>query len=226
MHTRTPSTLPQGTYRPSSTSGSPSIVIPGTRADAGVAIPADTALYLLADNSGSMSDHGKAAEAQASCEDLFRACADPATRDAVRVAVVEFASSSNLLKSLTAPSGLIGVPLIHGSGGGTHLSGALRIVLNQMGSYQPRPGRKPLKPFVVIFSDGMIHDAPEALALARDVKAKAYVLTVGFGPDADEANLRELATTPQHYARADLGQLRHVLDGIGRAVSRYSVAGV
>jgi uncharacterized protein YegL len=223
MFSKSTSMLPQGSYRAGGAVGSPAVNIPGTRADAGIAIPADTALYLVADNSGSMES--KAAEVQVSCDELFRACADPITRDAVRVSVVTFADSCRLLHPLTAPAALVGQTVVQGDGGGTHLCDALRTVIAEIGRYTPRPGRKPLKPFVVIFSDGMIHDAPESLAAARELKGKAYVLTVGFGPDADEATLRELASTPEHYAKADLGQLRQVLDGIGRTVSRYSTVG-
>lgn len=195
--------------------------VAGLKSTSNLSLPADVAVYVLADSSSSMCGL-KEQEANAALVGLFQACADPITRDAIRITVITFDNNASLKHRLQAPSSLSQHANIIQASGSTDLTSALALVENEIAAYTARPERKPLKPFVIIFSDGAVDSPSSATTIANRLKNQAYIFTTGFGSDADEPFLRSIATSPDHYSKADIGQLKQLMENIGKSVSRYS----
>jgi len=78
-----------------------------------------------------------------------------------------------------------------------------------------------LRSVVILFTDGQHNTGPGPRAVAREVREKADLVTVAFGGDADEALLKELATSPQHFYRCKNGrELRAFLAAVGATMSQ------
>lgn len=208
---------PQGSYKPNGGSAQ----IPGAKSQLNLAPPADVQLIVLADCSGSMSG-SKTSEANSALKALFTASADPITRDAIRISVITFSDYGTVTHSEATPENMTLVGDIVYGGGGTMLADSLRMAQQEISKHTVRQGRKTMKPFVVILSDGCVGDPTEAITVAQQIKQEAYVLTVGFGSDADEGFLTALASAPNHYSKAQIGQLQKLMTAIGQSVSRYS----
>ena len=73
-----------------------------------------------------------------------------------------------------------------------------------------------LRPVIVAFSDGQTCGKDETRLIATKLKNSADLVTVAFGADADEAFLREIATSPQHFYRCSDGKsLRAFFAAVG-----------
>jgi len=84
-----------------------------------------------------------------------------------------------------------------------------------------------LRPVVLLFSDGEHNTGPNPEQMADELRETADLVTIAFGDDADEATLRRLATTPQHFVRCSDGrQLRNYLAAVGKTLSSTIASGV
>jgi uncharacterized protein YegL len=82
-----------------------------------------------------------------------------------------------------------------------------------------------LRPVVLIFTDGCHNTGPGPKDVADRLKQKADFVTVAFGSDADEALLRSLASTPQHFYRCANGrELRQFLAAVGATMTATMAA--
>jgi hypothetical protein len=78
----------------------------------------------------------------------------------------------------------------------------------------------------IFFSDGQHNTGPGPKDVADQLKLKADLVTVAFGSDADEALLRSLASTPQHFYRCANGrELRQFLAAVGATMTATMAAG-
>ena len=176
---------------------------------------------IAGDNSGSMSG-AKASEATAAIAACMQALADPVNKDGFRVSFVSYGSSAHLESSAVEPA-ILGAHL-DGSGGGTELAPALRIIGREIDGYAYRPGRARQAPVVIVFSDGCLADTASATAEAAVLKAKgARLITIGFGGDVDAGTLQSIASAPDHYAFADVGQLKGLFALVGKTLSQSMV---
>jgi uncharacterized protein YegL len=191
-------------------------------------------VVLVRDRSGSMGGQ-KAQDASAASLDLVAELAQPSNKDGFAVGVVDFAATSQLVHDLTKATELNGkvAPLSVGSGllglfGGTNITAGLedaqRILdkAEQLGG----EGAQYLRPVVSIFTDGCHNTGPGPKDVADRLKQKADLVTVAFGSDADEALLRSLASSPQHFYRCANGrELRKFLAAVGATMTATMVAG-
>jgi len=71
-----------------------------------------------------------------------------------------------------------------------------------------RPAHRRLQPPVVlVFSDDQLGDGPQAeIEADRFKQMGAKIISIGFVSDADEGQLKRLATAPGHHAYANVGQ--------------------
>ncbi len=176
---------------------------------------------IAGDNSGSMSG-AKAGEATAAIAACMRTLTDPVNKDGFRVSFVSYGSSARLESSAVEP-GSLGAHL-DGSGGGTALAPALRAIGREIDGYAYRPGRVRQAPVVIVFSDGCLADTAAAIAEAAALKAKgAMLITIGFGSDVDAGALQSIASAPDHYAFADVGQLQTLFARVGKTLSQSMV---
>jgi uncharacterized protein YegL len=176
------------------------------------------------DNSPSMRGK-KAKEASAANLELVHEVAQPANKDGFNVAIVSFSSSAQLVHDLTKATELDGkvAPLSPGLfNGGTNITAGLQVALDLLEAAennQPE-GVTYLRPVVICFTDGCHNTGPHPHDVANQLKQKADLVTVAFGSDADEALLRELASTPQHFYRCANGrELRSFLAAVGATLT-------
>jgi uncharacterized protein YegL len=180
----------------------------------------DELIMFLADNSGSMSGP-KAVEASQAISVCLNELADPSNKDGFRVSVLTYASSSQLLHSASEP--MKAITTLDGNGGGTSLAPAICLAQAEVTKYSVRPNRRLQPAVAIIFSDGQLGDGPQAEIEASRLKAMGVkVITIGFGADADEAQLRRLASAPDHYAFANVGQLKPLFALVGKTLSQQN----
>ncbi|MEO6326833.1 MAG: vWA domain-containing protein [Thermoanaerobaculia bacterium] len=181
---------------------------------------------LVRDGSTSMAGQ-KASDASAASSSLVEELARTENRGAFWVAVVDFASASAVVQSPAKADGLFGKlpPLI--AGGSTNLAAGLADALAIVRAAPPslRDEAQAARPVVVVFTDGH-PNVGDPRKPANELKALADVVTVAFGTDADEALLRELATSPAHaYRCTDGRELRRFFAAIGSTLTRSLAAG-
>jgi uncharacterized protein YegL len=178
----------------------------------------------LRDDSPSMEIDNKARDASAASIDLTDELAQPANKDGFRVSVIDFAGHARTTVNLTAATALAGrVPPLSGSCGGSTnlhdpLAEALRIVDQKL------PGDDDsvvfLRPVVILFTDGCHNEGTHPMDIANRLKARADLVCVAFGTDADETLLKQLATSPQHFYRCRDGrELRNFMAAVGATMT-------
>lgn len=169
---------------------------------------------LVRDCSGSMSGP-KATEATAASQGLVNELAQPANRDGFEVAVVNFESNARLEHDVTLATALRDhVKPVYG-GGGTNMATGLAIADEVLSRAQFK-AETYLRSVVVAFSDGQTCGKDETRSIATKLKKSADLVTVAFGEDADEAFLREIATSPEHFYRCSDGKsLRAFFAAVG-----------
>ena len=176
------------------------------------------------DNSPSMRGQ-KIKDASAANLDLVHELAQPANKDGFNVAVVSFSGSAQVVHGLTKATELDGKvkPLSVGLfSGGTNITAGLQTALDLLEAAEnsPQEGVLYLRSVVICFSDGCHNTGPHPRDVADKLKQKADLVTVAFGSDADEAMLRELASTPQHFYRCANGrELRSFLAAVGATLT-------
>jgi uncharacterized protein YegL len=178
----------------------------------------DQQILFIPDNSGSMSGP-KAAEASAAIATCLAELNAEANKDGFRVSVITYGSHSQVVLSAQSPA--TASVTLDGSGGGTLLAPALQLAHAEIDQYKGRPNRKLQDPVVIVFSDGQLSDGAQAEAEARALKSRgATVIAIGFGSDADEQQLRRIASQPDNYAFANVGQLKHLFALVGKTLSQ------
>ncbi len=178
----------------------------------------DQNIIFLPDNSGSMSGP-KAAEASAAIAACLAELNAEANKDGFRVSVITYGSSPKVVVSAQSPA--TASITLDGSGGGTFLAPAFKLAQSEIDQYKGRPNRKLQDPVVIVFSDGQLGDGPQAEVEARALKDRgATVIAIGFGSDADEKQLRRIASQPDNYAFANVGQLKHLFALVGKTLSQ------
>ncbi len=175
-------------------------------------------VHLLPDDSGSMSGT-KAKEATTAMKTLMSELADPRNKDGFRIDVIRFGSNATL-ECVAVPPESVNVS-ITGSSGGTNAAPALELALQYERSFVSRPERRRVPGVVVIMSDGHLGDTARAVRAANELKdAGVTIIAIGFGSDADTATLQRIATSPAHYAFADVGTLVGVFAKVGKTISQ------
>jgi uncharacterized protein YegL len=180
----------------------------------------DQLIIFVGDNSGSMSG-GKGHEASQAFSVCQKELAEEANKDGFRVSVIIYGSSAHVAHSAKEP--LAAAVSLDGDGGCTRLAPALSLAQAEITQYGGRPDRKLQPPVVIIFSDGQLDDGHQAEIEADRLKQMgAKIISIGFGSDADEKQLIRLATAPDHYAYADVGQLKPLFAMVGKTLSQQS----
>jgi uncharacterized protein YegL len=175
-------------------------------------------VHLILDDSGSMCG-AKAAEASNAGNVLLAELADHKNKDGFRINLIRFGSSSTLEASSAAPESIN--VAISGSSGGTAAEPALRLAQNGERTFIPRTERRRVPGIVVFMSDGQLGDRAEAMRVADELKRDGVtIITVGFGSDADVSTLKNIASTPDHYAFAAVGGLANVFAKVGKTISQ------
>ena len=184
---------------------------------------------LARDSSGSMNKGNKAPDATEACRGFLAELANPINKDGFPVLVVDFNHGARVAAPLaTAGEVLQHLPPI-APGGATDISGALGLMRAEL---EQAPDDSSgtisyLRPVCILFSDGCHNTRPDPRDEAARLKAIAELVTVAFGADADEALLRELASTPQQYTRCANGQeLRLYLAIAGITLTQTRMASV
>jgi len=179
---------------------------------------------LVRDASSSMSGE-KAREADAASRALATELAAPANRGVFTIAVIDFSTSVSNVQPPEAADTLVGhlAPLT--ASGSTNVADALseaeRIARSAPSDLAAS------RPVVLLFSDGRPNCGGDARSVAASLKAVADVVTVAFGSDADEAFLREIASSPAHaYRCRDGRELRKFFAAVGATLTRSIAAGV
>ena len=167
----------------------------------------------------------KATDAAAAGVDLVDELAKPENKNGFEVGVVDFAGRAKTVHPIDKATALNGrvVPINTSLfGGSTNITDGLREaeVLVDQSAASRTTERLTLRPVVILFSDGCHNSGAHPRDAANGVKAKADLVTVAFGADADEALLRQLATSPQHFYRCTNGRnLRMFLAAVGKTLT-------
>lgn len=187
-------------------------------------------VVLVRDRSGSMNGQ-KAADASAASLDLVAELAEPTNKDGFNVAVADFSGDSKIahdLEKATSLNGKVKRLSVGTFGGSTNITAGLEDALSilENANKQSSQGVAHLRPVVIVFTDGCHNEGPEPYETAKRLKAIADLVTVAFGDDADEALMRSLASTPQHFYRCTTGrQLRAFLAAVGATMTATMAAG-
>jgi len=179
------------------------------------------------DKSGSMRGQ-KAKDASTASLDLVSELAEPSNKDGFQIAVVDFSDSSNIVNNLEKAAALNGKVSSLSVGGSTNITAGLEdafsILEKAKGNNQANVTF--LRPVVIVFTDGQHNVGPAPHDVANRLKGIADLVTVAFGSDADEALLRSLASTPQHFYRCTNGrELRSFLAAVGATMTATLQAG-
>jgi len=159
-------------------------------------------IYLLLDCSGSMT--GAPIEAVRRGVELFaqEVAADPYAMETAYIGVITFDSDARMVTSGLESAATFRAPQI-AAGGMTSLGKALRLLLESMAK-ELRPTviggeRGDWKPLVFILTDGEPTDdwqTPRSELVNRQKNKVLNVITVGCGPNINEARLKEIAIGP------------------------------
>lgn len=176
---------------------------------------------LVRDASTSMSGQ-KAADADAASRALVEELARPENRGGFSIAVVDFNTSAAVKHAVDKAEALADRLARLSPGGGTNIATALAEAAKVVRG--AAPALTAIRPVALLFSDGRPSSDPRAAA--ADLRTVADVVTVAFGSDADEALLRELATSPEHaYRCADGRELRRFFASVGATLSMSLASG-
>ncbi len=179
---------------------------------------------LTRDASSSMGGE-KAKDADAASRALVAELASAENHGAFTICVIDFASEARIANGPEAADRVITHIRELTAGGTTNVAAALAEA-EKVARTAPAE-LTTTRPVVLLFSDGRPNCGGDAKAVARSLKAIADVVTVAFGSDADEAFLREIATSPSHcYRCRDGRELRKFFQAVGATLSRSIVAGV
>lgn len=180
---------------------------------------------IVLDTSGSMAG-SPIAEVIAATTACVMELADPKNRDAFHVSVVVYGDTAKehlapKVAGQVRPDEL--VVQVGMVGGSTNITAGLSTMLPIV--EEVRPGNW-ARPIVILMTDGHNTETPPPDAAATLLKAKADLICVAFGANADFALLQRLANTPQHAIRAATGtDLRRFFQAVGRTMSTAARTG-
>ena len=170
------------------------------------------------DSSTSMTGQ-KLADAIAALTAITRILRDPKNRGAFHEAVISYNDDATVLFGLKPASEVRDEDLRLTASGSTNIGRGLERALDVLigsptgGSWQ--------RPIVVLMSDGWNRLGPDPEVIATKLKAKADLICVGFGDNADLALLGRLANTPAHAFRCtDGAELRRFFIAVGSTMSQ------
>jgi uncharacterized protein YegL len=212
-------------------SGGPTIINSGLRRPDWICRNCHQLVILVRDKSGSMAGD-KARDASAASADLVKELSAPANKDGFFVSVVDFSNSAEIAQAKTRATTLQGN--ISGLnvgflGGSTNITAGLELAADLINANDNagEQGVRWLRPVVILFTDGQHNAGPAPDTVATKLKSKADLVTVAFGSDAAEADLKLLATSSQHFYRCSNGaELRKFLAAVGATISASLAAGV
>lgn len=177
-------------------------------------------MVFLMDVSGSMKD-GKIDAANAAAIDLNQQLSKPENRNVFVTAYIAYAETARLLieptSSAQVNSSELMATVVNEK---TNITEGLKKALEIL-ERPPIEKANWLRPVVVLLTDGDHNEGPKPDAAAATLKAKADLITVGFGANANMILLRALATSPKHASHCkDGADLRRYFTLIGATVSR------
>jgi uncharacterized protein YegL len=188
-------------------------------------------VFLTRDGSGSMAGQ-KGEEASRASSDLVAELASPSNKNGFYVTVIDFNTEAETVHAKSAANSLSGNVRPLGAwllSGGTNITAGLHMASEMIDSDAKgkEQGVRWLRPVVICFTDGQHNTGPSPETVATELKNKADLVMVAFGTDADEAELKRLATSPQHFYRCSNGvELRRFLAAVGATISASLAAGV
>ncbi|MBL8680133.1 MAG: VWA domain-containing protein [Myxococcales bacterium] len=159
---------------------------------------------------------------------LVGALAHPSNRGAFHVVIEGYNSTSKTLVPRTPaqdirPEALIVPP--DACTGLTNFVSALEAAVKHMDAIASLPGTW-LPSVVVMLTDGHFNTGGKPETIATAIKARATLVCVGFGGDADMTMLSSLATSPTHAIQAsNAGDLRRYFATIGQTASLAALTG-
>lgn len=158
---------------------------------------------------------------------LCQKLALPANQDAFWMGVIGFAGCANVIRELEPATSLVKrlEPLKAGSiGFGTDIAAGLELadqVLRKAMAEPEEAGVRYLRPVCLLLSDGEHNSESDPITAAARLREVADVVCVGFGNDADQKLLRQLATSEQHFVRCATGSdLRGFLARVGMTLTQ------
>ncbi len=192
------------------------------------------ALVIVGDNSPSMLQENKAEQAYAAITELIALLADPVNQDGFLASVVYFSRQAKLQHPISLTSKLAGK--VKGFSqklyevGYTNITHGIEVateVVNGFNANPPVSGGHYLPPVTILFSDGMHNVGNGPQQAAAELKQASTLVTVGFGSDADQCLLKELASSEQHFRHCAQGSdLRDYFFEIGTLLRKTRVAGI
>lgn len=174
--------------------------------------------YLVIDDSGSMSGE-KADEVNRAGQALMTELENPKNKDGFRVSVILFGSTARMEVDAVPPSNVRFA--MDGSSGGTRGVPALLLAKHGIETFPCRVDRRQASPVVVVMSDGGLADTAQTIQIADEMKQKqnATIICIGFGKGVDEDALKRIASSPQHYAFAEVGSLIGLFAKVGKTLT-------
>jgi uncharacterized protein YegL len=182
-------------------------------------------IVLLADNSGSLQGQPAADVSEAVQNWIYEL--QQATRgrkEYFRFSFITFGSASEIVAAAVNVNDVdAATVVIDGNGGSTNMAAALDDAGDVI---QRNAAPHHCPPFVFLYTDGNPDDAGAALSTAGRLKGLALpcgsprIVALGFG-SANDAFLRQVATSPEFYKRVTSSQdLMRLLPAIGTPTQR------
>lgn len=132
--------------------------------------------------------------------------------------LVSFSSSAKLEQPLTSNRTAVKNKIdTLVSSGNTNIGGAIYEATEELQKPPLGHGREEAKSFQILLSDGKSNTGPNPITAAQDAASKGIIIyTIGFGDDADEAELTQIAeiTGGQYYYAEDENTLQAVYEYI------------
>jgi uncharacterized protein YegL len=160
-----------------------------------ITAPRPLPVIVLADTSGSMTEHGKIEALNASLKEMVAAFGtESRLRAEIQVCLITFGGTARLHLSLVAAQNVTAMTDLQADGA-TPMGEAFGIARQLLEDKDRIPSRA-YRPVLILISDGQPTDEWKASfdALKASERAqKATRLAMAIGPDADEAMLKEFA---------------------------------
>lgn len=180
-------------------------------------VSANTKQLVIIDVDASPSMEGeKARHAQTACNELVAELGQAINKNGFIVMVIHFNHRAWVAHQWTSATKLAGCISALDIDSSTNMTEALKLAVQELQTHTRDAGITYLKPVVLFLTDGCFNVGGHPGAAGNELKAKADLVTVAFGTDADEGLLRELASTPQHFYRVNNGaELRNFMAQVG-----------
>lgn len=178
------------------------------------------------DTSQSMS--GSIDELNAASADLASVLAAPENRGGFHLSTVAYGTTAKRLLAPTPATDVRPENLAVSAGmqgGNTNMTEGLQIALDTINAHASAPGNW-ARSVVMLLTDGHPNCGGSPEDVATELKSKADLICLAFGPHADLALLQRLANTPAHAFRATTGaDLRRFFAQVGRTMSQAARTG-